>query len=112
MRASTRQSDGRASISAAPTARATSTPVPSAAVNAWGFGAYTRDVGHVFTPVVTLILCLKAFFFSLVVAILPIAPNPRYDGAPLRRRDEISQLGRLFALILLIEVFSLVGNYY
>ena len=80
--------------------------------NAWGFGAYTRDVGHVFTPVVTLILCLKAFFFSLVVAILPIAPNPRYDGAPLRRRDEISQLGRLFALILLIEVFSLVGNYY
>lgn len=78
----------------------------------WGFGAYTRDVGQVFTPAATLILGLKAFFFSLVVAILPIAPNPRYDGAPLRRRDEISQLGRLFALILLIEVVSLVGNYY
>ena len=27
-------------------------------------------------------------------------------------QHEISQLGRLFALILLIEVFSLVGNYY
>lgn len=78
----------------------------------WGFAAYTRDVGQVFTPAATLILGLKAFFFSLVVAILPIAPNPRYDGAPLRRRDEISQLGRLFALILLIEVLSLVGNYY
>ncbi len=78
----------------------------------WGFAAYTRDVGQVFTPAATLILGLKAFFFSLVVAILPIAPNPRSDGAPLRRRDEISQLGRLFALILLIEVLSLVGNYY
>jgi phospholipid/cholesterol/gamma-HCH transport system permease protein len=78
----------------------------------WGFGAYTRAVGQVFTPVVTTILGLKAFFFSLVVAILPIAPNPRFDGAPLRRRDEISQLGRLFALVLLVEVLSLVGNYY
>lgn len=80
--------------------------------NAWGFDRYTRDVGQVFTPAATLILGLKAFFFSLVVAILPIAPNPRHVGAPLRRRDEISQLGRLFALILLIEVLSLVGNYY
>ncbi len=80
--------------------------------SSWGFAAYTRDVGQVFTPAATLILCLKAFFFSLVVAILPIAPNPRFDGAALRRRDEISQLGRLFALILLIEVLSLVGNYY
>jgi len=78
----------------------------------WGIGAYTRAVGQVFTPVATLILGLKAFFFSLVVAILPIAPNPLYLGAPLRRRDEISQLGRLFALILLIEVLSLAGNYY
>lgn len=78
----------------------------------WGVDAYTRAVGQVFTPVASLILGLKAFFFSLVVAILPIAPNPLYLGAPLRRRDEISQLGRLFVLILLIEVLSLVGNYY
>ncbi len=79
---------------------------------AWGFAAFTRAVGQVFTPAATLILALKAFFFSLVVAMLPIAPNPRYDGAPLSRRDEISQLGRVFVLILLIEVVSLVGNYY
>lgn len=80
--------------------------------DAWGLEAYTRAVGQVFTPSATLILGLKAFFFSLVVAMLPIAPNPRFDGAPLRRRDEISQLGRLFALILLVEVASLIGNYY
>jgi len=55
---------------------------------------------------------MKAFLFSLAVAILPLAPNPRYGGAVLRQRDEIGQLGRLFALILLIEVSSLVGNYY
>lgn len=78
----------------------------------WGFAAYTRDVGQVFNPAATVILCMKAFFFSLVVAILPMAPDPRRDGAALRPRDEISQLGRLFALILLIEVLSLVGNYY
>ncbi len=78
----------------------------------WGFAAYTRDVGQVFDPAATMILCMKAFFFSLVVAILPLAPDPRHDGAALQRRDEISQLGRLFTLILLIEVLSLVGNYY
>ena len=78
----------------------------------WGFAAYTRDVGHVFNPAATLILCLKTCLFSLVVAILPIAPNPQYGGSALRQRDEIGQLGRLFALILLIEVLSLVGNYY
>ncbi len=77
----------------------------------WGFAAYTRAVGQVFTPAATLILCMKAFFFSLVVAMLPLAPNPRHNGAPLRRRDEIGQLGRVFALILLVEVLSLVGNY-
>jgi len=78
----------------------------------WGLAAYTHAVGLVFTPAATLILGLKAFFFSLVVAILPMAPSPRHDGSPLRRRDEIVQLGRVFALILLIEVLSLVGNYY
>jgi phospholipid/cholesterol/gamma-HCH transport system permease protein len=78
----------------------------------WGFASYTRDVGQVFNPAATVILCMKAFFFSLVVAILPLAPDPRHEGASLQRRDEISQLGRLFALILLIEVLSLVGNYY
>lgn len=77
----------------------------------WGFATYTRAVGHVFTPAATLILCMKAYFFSLVVAMLPLAPNPRHHGAPVRRRDEIGQLGRVFALILLIEVLSLVGNY-
>lgn len=77
----------------------------------WGFAAYTRAVGQVFTPALTMILCMKAFFFSLLVAVLPLVPNRRHNGAALRRRDEIGQLGRVFALILLIQFLSLAGNY-
>jgi phospholipid/cholesterol/gamma-HCH transport system permease protein len=79
----------------------------------WGFDAYTRTVGQVFNPAVTVIFAFKALFFSLTVAIVPIAP---YQGRPGDtvglRRDNIGLLGRVFALILLGEVFSLIGNYY
>lgn len=79
----------------------------------WGFAGYTRAVGHVFTPAAALILAFKAFFFSLAVAILPISPHARVGGDnEVRDRDDIGQLGRLFALVLLIEVLSLFGNYY
>ncbi len=79
----------------------------------WGFDAYTRTVGQVFNPAATLIFAFKALFFSLTVAILPIAPDQLHRGdAARRRRDNIGLLGRVFALILLGEVISLVGNYY
>lgn len=80
---------------------------------AWGWGSYTRAVGQVFNPSVTLIFALKAFFFSLAVAILPMAPVPRHRAGPTGRKlDNIAQLGRLFAVLLVVEVFSLMGNYY
>ncbi len=79
----------------------------------WGFDDYTRSVGQVFNPDVTLIFALKSLFFSLAVAILPIAPIARHgNGAVARKLDNIAQLGRVFALLLVIEVISLVGNYY
>ena len=79
----------------------------------WGFDAYTRTVGQVFNPAATLIFAFKALFFSLTVAIVPIAPEQLHPGdAARRRRDNITLLGRVFALILLGEVISLVGNYY
>lgn len=78
----------------------------------WGFDAYTRTVGQVFNPAVTLIFGFKALFFSLTVAIVPLAPDQlRAQDAVRRRRDNIGLLGRVFALILLGEVLSLVGNY-
>lgn len=76
----------------------------------WGFDAYTRAVGQVFNPAVTLIFALKALFFSLAVAILPIAPDLRSIAA--RRHDHIGILGRVFAAILLVEVCAMAGIYY
>jgi phospholipid/cholesterol/gamma-HCH transport system permease protein len=79
----------------------------------WGLSAYTRSVGSVFTPAVTLIFGLKTFFFSLAVAVVPLAASAQPDAAGrFSRRSDISEFARLFSVVLLIEVVSLVGNYY
>jgi len=78
------------------------------------FVSYTRSVGHVFSPAVVVIFTLKTFFFSLAVALIPIATvvyEARSDR-PRRTSTELQGLVRLFSAILLIEVASLVGNYY
>jgi phospholipid/cholesterol/gamma-HCH transport system permease protein len=78
-----------------------------------GFDQYTRTVGHIFHPAVTLVFVLKTYFLSLAVALIPIGallydtPRPRS-----RASAEIHVLVRLFLVILLIEAVSLVGNYY
>lgn len=76
-------------------------------------GAYTRTVGHVFNPAVSLIFGLKILFFGVTVALVPIAAV--LDAAPRRRVStsaELQGLVRMFLAIVLIEVASLVGNYY
>ena len=75
--------------------------------------AYTRLFGQVFNPAVTLIFVLKSLFFSLAVALMPIV-SALYDEAPagLRHGAELRALARMFVVILLIEMVSLVGNYY
>jgi phospholipid/cholesterol/gamma-HCH transport system permease protein len=75
--------------------------------------AYTRLFGQVFSPAVVLIFVMKALFFSLAVALMPMA-SAMLDEAPgeLRQGAELRALGRMFVVILLIEVVSLVGNYY
>lgn len=80
---------------------------------AWGLAGYTRSVGQVFGPVVTLIFVLKTAFFSLAVSVVPIvyAPPPQ-AGDVLGVSAEIKVLARLFSVILLIEAISLLGNYY
>jgi phospholipid/cholesterol/gamma-HCH transport system permease protein len=79
----------------------------------WGFAGYTRTVGQVFSPVVTLIFCLKTLFFSLAVSVIPIVFTPHADvGGFLGANAEIKVLARLFSVILLLEVVSLAGNYY
>ena len=79
----------------------------------WGFPSYTRSVGSVFTPAVTLIFSLKTLFFSLAVAVVPLAASAQRDAqGRYSRRSDISEFARLFSVVLLIEVLSLVGNYY
>lgn len=79
----------------------------------WGLPGYTRGVGQVFTPAVTLIFTLKTLFFSLAVAVVPLAASAQADAeGRFARRSDISEFARLFSVVLLIEVVSLVGNYY
>ena len=78
-----------------------------------GLAGYTRLFGQVFTPAVTLIFVLKTVFFSLAVSLIPMA-SALYGmrGSSGRTSAEMRGLVRMFAVILLIEVASLVGNYY
>ncbi|MDH3461713.1 MAG: ABC transporter permease [Burkholderiaceae bacterium] len=79
----------------------------------WGLAGYTRTVGQVFSPVVTTIFSLKTIFYSLAVSMIPMTSG-LYDLPPTRSRTstELQGLVRLFVVILLVEVASLVGNYY
>ncbi|WP_332740250.1 MlaE family ABC transporter permease [Hydrogenophaga sp.] len=79
----------------------------------WGLPGYTRSVGQVFTPAVTLIFSLKTLFFSLAVAVVPLAGSAQPDAqGTYAQRSDISEFARLFSVVLLIEIISLVGNYY
>lgn len=81
-----------------------------------GLPAYARMFGQVFTPVVCLILVLKCLLFSMVVALVPMASalygTRGLHGQAARTSTELHAMVRMFALLLLIEVMSLVGNYY
>lgn len=68
----------------------------------WGLASYIGAVGKIFTPAMSFIFLLKTLAFSLAVALLP---------AGLSRANELQAFTRLVALLLLVEVVSLVGNY-
>jgi len=83
----------------------------------WALDGYTRVVGQVFNPAVTLILVLKIVFFSFAVALIPMASSFYEDAGaarPTRPRavHGLSEMVRLFSVILVIELASLMGNYY
>jgi phospholipid/cholesterol/gamma-HCH transport system permease protein len=79
----------------------------------WALAGYTRVVGQVFSPAVALILVLKIGFFSLAVGLIPMAYS-FYFGASYHGKvtHGLHDMVRLFGVILLIEVASLMGNYY
>lgn len=84
----------------------------------WGLERYTRTVGQVFSPTVTLIFSLKVMAMAMAVSIVPIGAALHDSGRvndpavkTLAGGLELQGLVRLFAAILLIEMASLVGNY-
>ncbi|MCB1978104.1 MAG: ABC transporter permease [Burkholderiaceae bacterium] len=79
--------------------------------NTAGLPSFTRMFGHVFSPEVTLVFALKTLFFSLAIAVIPMTAG-LYDLGESERRSELGGLARMFAVLLLIEMVSLVGNYY
>lgn len=82
--------------------------------NPAAFDGFTRKVGQVFNPSVSLIFVLKTFFFSLAVSFIPVLSGLNTLPSSGRRSElpEVQGLLRMFLLILLIELVSLVGNYY
>ncbi|WP_461468246.1 MlaE family ABC transporter permease [Melaminivora sp.] len=80
-----------------------------------GLPGYTRMFGHVFTPQVTLVFVLRTLFFSMAIALIPMAAGLHETDSPQRAQQAdagIGGLARMFAVLLLIEVCSLMSNYY
>ena len=75
------------------------------------FDGFTRGMGKIFEPGVTMILVLKTVFFAFAVALIPVAAFLR-GVRVVGQSPELDSLVRLFAAILVIEVVSLMGNYY
>lgn len=82
--------------------------------NTAGWPIFTRLFGQVFTPPVTVLFVLKSLFFSLAIALIPMASG-LYEQTAQRAGQpgqELSGLARMFAVLLVIEMASLMGNYY
>ena len=81
--------------------------------NVSGLAIYTRLFGQVFSPAVTLIFVMKTLTYCLAVSLIPMA-SALYglgDAGGVRTSAEMRGLVRMFAVLLVIEVASLVGNY-
>lgn len=77
----------------------------------FGWEPYTRTVGQVFGPAVTLVFVVKTLLFSLAVAVVPMAAATQ-DGPANSVGAEIQGMVRMFMLLLLFEALSLLGNYF
>jgi phospholipid/cholesterol/gamma-HCH transport system permease protein len=84
-----------------------------------GLASFTRLFGQVFSPAVTVIFVLKIVFFCLTVSLMPMASalvgmrgTAGMTSSTVRTSAEMQGLVRMFTVILLIEMVSLVGNYY
>ena len=76
----------------------------------WGLSGFTRTVGQVFDLPVSLGFILKTLFFSLAVAVVPMAAS--LEAAQHRATDTIQPGAvRLFLVLFLLEAASLAVKY-
>ena len=78
-----------------------------------GLEPFTRVFGRIFDGTVTLILVLKTALFALAVSVIPMASalqDLQTRGS--RESAALQGLVRMFAVLLVLEAVSLVGNYY
>ncbi|TSE31755.1 MlaE family ABC transporter permease [Tepidimonas charontis] len=73
----------------------------------WALAGYTRAVGQIFDPAVTLVFVLKTLGCALAVAVVPQAGA--FERTPV---GEVRVLVRTAAVLLVVELLSLIGNYY
>ncbi len=78
----------------------------------WGLPEFTRTVGTVFSPQITIGLGLKCVFFGIAVGVIPMAEGLagplEVHSAPV---TVLRGMMRLFFVLLLIEVSSLAFKY-
>ncbi len=77
----------------------------------WGLDAYTRMVGRVFDPAVSLALGLKTVLFGLTVAVVPLASALQESRAQARRVGGFavrSGTRRVLAALVLLQAASLL----
>lgn len=78
----------------------------------WGLAYYTRTVGRVFDPVVTIGFAFKTILFGLAVAVIPMAAMLEARHANAKRASAVQPGAiRLFLVLFLIEAGSLAVKY-
>jgi len=76
----------------------------------WGLTGFTRTVGQVFDLTVSLSFILKAFFFSMAVAVVPMAASLEEAASSASSGIQPGAV-RLFLVLLMLEAASLVVKY-
>jgi phospholipid/cholesterol/gamma-HCH transport system permease protein len=78
----------------------------------WGLASFTRTIGQVFDPIVLMSLGLKTALFAAAVATIPVACDAARPQ--LAAPGGVSLFGtvRLFAVLIAIEVLSLVAEFF
>lgn len=77
----------------------------------WGVPGYTRTVGQVLSPTVSLVFVLKTLFFSLAVALIPPVSAMADQLRRARSGPELQGLFRMLGVMVLVELASLLVNY-